>query len=475
MLRTSVAAGAALALCLPSTVALAGPHTRGGAFCGTPDVVLGIQHETRLGMGLPGATDRIRTEADCWDNPRPTYDSEQILEDRAYGFVIHYTTDRSDDAAVTLSEVNRVAQVMRDVIDLEQGDMDLLAPPRDGIDADYYCDTGPGADGGSDLFDVYFIDDDDLYGYAQPLTDLDEDSGAATSFLALSTWILDYAGALEVTVAHEYFHSIQFTYDSYEDAAWMETTATWMEEQAYDDVNDYLGYVDDAFESPELPLDTFDEDGVIQYGNAIWPLFLTQTQPQELIRWIWEVCGEEVGENALEAQEEILDDVYDGGFAAAILDFRAAMYDLDEFEEGSSYPEVYFEEEDSVEGKGEVAYTGAQFIKLLPGERGEGLSVCFDADDDLTRARVFADRSLVGSLLDGDLLDLSDVADRELVLVVARGAIAKDGDFAWGTSVDDDCDPPGCGRCSSAGGGGAASGAWWLASALMALALRRRR
>ena len=39
--------------------------------------------------------------------------------------------------------------------------------------------------------------------------------------------------ALKVTAAHEFFHAIQFAYDTFDDRAFMEGTATWMEDEVF--------------------------------------------------------------------------------------------------------------------------------------------------------------------------------------------------------------------------------------------------
>ncbi len=48
---------------------------------------------------------------------------------------------------------------------------------------------------------------------------------------------------LEVTLAHEYNHILQFGYDAYQDPWFAESTAVWMEDQVYNGINDYLRYV----------------------------------------------------------------------------------------------------------------------------------------------------------------------------------------------------------------------------------------
>ena len=46
------------------------------------------------------------------------------------------------------------------------------------------------------------------------------------------------SNSLRVTAAHEFFHAIQFAYDVNEDIWFMEGTATWVEDEVYDSIND---------------------------------------------------------------------------------------------------------------------------------------------------------------------------------------------------------------------------------------------
>ena len=48
---------------------------------------------------------------------------------------------------------------------------------------------------------------------------------------------------LQVTFAHEYNHILQFGYDAFQDPWFAESTATWMEDQVYNGIDDYLRYV----------------------------------------------------------------------------------------------------------------------------------------------------------------------------------------------------------------------------------------
>ncbi|MGH3363064.1 MAG: MXAN_6640 family putative metalloprotease, partial [Nocardioides sp.] len=77
-----------------------------------------------------------------------------------------------------------------------------------------------------------------------------------------------------VTLAHEYFHAVQFAYDFAEDGWIMEATATWAEEQLYDGINDNRQYIRNSqIRKPWIPLDEF---GVSHYGNWVFFQYLTE-------------------------------------------------------------------------------------------------------------------------------------------------------------------------------------------------------
>lgn len=98
---------------------------------------------------------------------------------------------------------------------------------------------------------------------------------------------------LRVTVAHEYFHAVQFAYDFYDDLWWMEATATWAEEVLYDGVNDNRQYLSEGpLRQPTISLDS--SYGIRPYATWIWVQYLTQRFPRTeggmpvIIRHIWE-------------------------------------------------------------------------------------------------------------------------------------------------------------------------------------------
>ncbi len=100
--------------------------------------------------------------------------------------------------------------------------------------------------------------------------------------------------ALKVTAAHEFFHAIQFAYDLFEDRAFMEGTATWMEDEVFTGVNDNVQYlqsgspmdpVNNSQQGPWIPLDAGHPS--VQYGTWIWYRFLSENHGRGIIKQIW--------------------------------------------------------------------------------------------------------------------------------------------------------------------------------------------
>lgn len=138
---------------------------------------------------------------------------------------------------------------------------------------------------------------------------------------ASTPWLSPEA-ALGITVAHEYFHAVQFAYDAEDDGWLMESTATAMEDVLYDDVNDnafFLNYgqmgdpaVFGPPAGPATPLDSFD---INAYGNWAFWRFLTEEYDDttagvpNLVRQVWEALDTTKGLNprfSLQAIDKVL-------------------------------------------------------------------------------------------------------------------------------------------------------------------------
>ncbi len=252
------------------------------------------------------------------------YGASTIVSRTSEPFRIWYALD--SDAAVPLEDVSpansvpdyvdQVEYVLQDVYTSILSGLGYRAPLPDGNDG-----------GGTDLFDVYLTELEPamVYGYAVP----EVCSGmpmTCSSYLVLDN---DYAediygsaglSALKVTVAHEYFHAVQFAYELEDNGWWLENTAVWMENVLYDDIDDYLIYLPFHATDPGLPIDV--SDGIHEYGNVVWPMFLDETLGTDAIRTVFESLAEDPGDNTLPALEQTVTDT-GAAWADALGRFRA--------------------------------------------------------------------------------------------------------------------------------------------------------
>ena len=89
---------------------------------------------------------------------------------------------------------------------------------------------------------------------------------------------------LQVTLAHEYNHILQFGYDAFQDPWFAESTATWMEDQVYNGINDYLRYVGRWVNRFDTPLTA---SSIKEYGSAVWNQWLARRYGTAIVREAW--------------------------------------------------------------------------------------------------------------------------------------------------------------------------------------------
>ncbi|WP_157514955.1 MXAN_6640 family putative metalloprotease [Nocardioides sp. J54] len=194
-----------------------------------------------------------------------------------------------DYVEFVLSTLTRVAQTYR-----KAGYRDVLSD---------------GTKGGDARPDIYLGELGDLGAYGYCTTD---DHSVTEHVPAPAYCVLDndYAefgiaprSALRATAAHEWFHAVQFAYDLNEDAWLMEATATWIEDQVFDGINDnrnYLPYGPLAL--PHQSLDLYSQ--LSQYGSWIFFQFLGERYPSSaggmpiIVREIWRRLAHDGGVGA---------------------------------------------------------------------------------------------------------------------------------------------------------------------------------
>jgi hypothetical protein len=225
-------------------------------------------------------------------------------------------------------------------------------PPRSDATS---IDHGPNAD-----LDVYLVDlgADGLGGYIA--TDDPRATEDGYLFRDYSAYIVvdnDFSvtqlgssggeGGLQVTAAHEFFHAVQYAYDSGEDDWMMEGTAVWIEDQVADDVNANRSWLGESMLThPWVPVDS--SRGLNEYGSWIFWRFLTESEDAHgtdptLIRRVWELAADGPGDLDLFSARAVAQTlgVRHRSLAGALAGFGiwnqapAAFY-----EEGTVYPQA---------------------------------------------------------------------------------------------------------------------------------------
>ena len=157
------------------------------------------------------------------------------------------------------------------------------------VGAGYRAPKPDGANGGDARTDIYIanIGDRGLYGYCA--TDEDVPFKAPWDRWAYCVVDNDYSQSefptntplenLQVTLAHEYFHAVQFAYDFAEDGWFLEATAAWVEDEVFDDVNDNVQYLraQSPLKQSRISMDKF--GGLRHYGAWIFFRYLTEKFP----------------------------------------------------------------------------------------------------------------------------------------------------------------------------------------------------
>ena len=214
---------------------------------------------------------------------------------------IHYITNPiSPDAATNTF----AAQAMTEVGNVWAEEIDNLGykqPQKDG--------NSQNSDSPDGALDIYLADigDDGLYGYCTT-----DEPGAASKQRVSAYCVLDNdydpaqynapppevsgTDALQVTLAHEIFHAIQFNYDWREALFLMEGTAVWMEDEVYDSINaSYAFLLDSILHQPEVPLDGFqgDDDENFEYGAFVFFTYMSEAHQimgrsgKDIVRFTW--------------------------------------------------------------------------------------------------------------------------------------------------------------------------------------------
>ncbi len=206
---------------------------------------------------------------------KPTLASEMIVKSNGNHFNIHYATTGTDAPPLADSNINgvpdwveTVADVFEAAYDREVTKLNYRTPPN--MPYDVYLRA---------LGNYLGLTTSDLVNgnIATSFIEIDKDfKGFSTSYTPLAL--------LKVTAAHEFQHAIQYGYNYFFEAWYAEATATWMEDEVYDSVNQLYDYTGEYLTSTTSALGSGDG-----YSRWIFNRYLyEQFYPQDIIWKIWE-------------------------------------------------------------------------------------------------------------------------------------------------------------------------------------------
>ena len=288
------------------------------------------------------------------DGRDPIGDSYSVPEATPYctaHFCVHYVTSTKDaPSLVDLGGVPGVPDYVEKI--------DIAAETSYAIENGTIGWAPPKPDGnlgGSSLTDIYLVDvgGDGLFGYSAP--DPPPAQRCIRSCFAYLVMDNDFSQAefgypdpqvpLEVTIAHEYNHVLQFRVDANTDGWLFESTAVWTEDKVFPNDNDYVAsYLRTFARTPQIPVTDFNgAHGLRIYGLATFNHFMDGVRAlgPGVVLGAWKLAPRN-GDFAAAAMNESIKRRHDGGlgqeftrFAAATAEWRSLP-----FPDATAYPDV---------------------------------------------------------------------------------------------------------------------------------------
>jgi hypothetical protein len=288
------------------------------------------------------------------DNRDPYKNSYRATEAAPFctaHFCVHYVTTTAD--APDLTDIGGVIGVP-DYVEK----IDAAAETSYAVENDQLGWPAPRSDGklgGSAITDIYLVNvgGDGLFGYSAP----DPGQGCSRKCFAFLVMDNDFSQAefgypdpqipLEVTIAHEYNHVLQFGVDAAIDSWLFESTATWSEDHVFPNDNDYVNYLDTFSRTPGVPITKFSGGkGLRIYGLATFQHFIDSVQGlgPETVLGTWKAGPKsDPPDFAVEAMNKSLRDHGGASFGKTFAKFAAATAEWRTnaaFPDATSYPDV---------------------------------------------------------------------------------------------------------------------------------------
>jgi hypothetical protein len=267
------------------------PQQLAAASVATADPSLALR-DLALAMPRLEGPDRRRAKAllarptDARDRLGDSYGAPEAEPFCSAHFCVHYVTTTKD--APSLTDVGGVPGVP-DYVEK----IDVAAETSYAVENDQLGWRPPKPDGnlgGNSLTDIYLVNvgGRSLFGYSAP--DPPPEQRCVRTCFAYLVMDNDFSEGefgypdpqipLEVTIAHEYNHVLQFRVDARTDGWLFESTAVWSEDRVFPNDNDYVSsYLRTFASTPQVSITNFaGAHGLRIYGLATFDHFLDRVR-----------------------------------------------------------------------------------------------------------------------------------------------------------------------------------------------------
>ncbi len=200
----------------------------------------------------------------------------------------HFALRYGNGASYTGGELDALGDIMEEVWDAEVVTMGYDAPF--GSD-EYYTDVYVGNSGGG----APSISFEGAY------TTIYDSWPNTMAHIVMWPDILDYESSFKDIMSHEFYHVLQFQialsgcwqHMSGSGSDWaVEATATWAEDEVFDDLNNYAYFVDYHMQNVEQTIFAFSSGEPIQYSRAIYFKFISENYGgRDALYHIWNDCN----------------------------------------------------------------------------------------------------------------------------------------------------------------------------------------
>jgi len=226
--------------------------------------------------------------------PRPTLSGPEYTYDTPGGFFKIHWTDSGIDAS-SLGYAQSLGGYFDFIYPYECDTLGYFEPPPDNMV------------GGDNRYDIYILEcGGGTLGYTScggEYKPPDSTHLCSASFIAMDND--NSVNLSKVTGAHEFQHAVQMSYDYLESTWYMENCAVWMEDQVYDDINDYVSYLTGGDNPIRRPWYDIRSAAMYWYGASIWPRYQWLRISIDAVREVWELCAATTGNNTQQATEDM--------------------------------------------------------------------------------------------------------------------------------------------------------------------------